>query len=175
MTEILKNLICVAIVAGPLAASGASAAPNNESGSVETNCDVTGPDIKSMKQPDAKACLAACEELTTCRGWSFISGWNRCFLKSGIKSKTAVRMYAGRLDRGASPVTVVQQGWDKDDSGTDFRKVAPLSRSEECTDECLKDHRCVAFVFIEGYRVCWLKKSIGKWSDKTFSCGVRPK
>jgi hypothetical protein len=143
------------------------------SSSVETDCDVTGSEIRSLKQASPEVCAATCEAEASCRGWSFISGWNKCSLKSTIKSKTKVRMYSGRVDRSKSPAMISLEGWQKDESGKDFRRVAPVTRAEDCSNECLKDQRCLAFVFIDGYQVCWLKKSIGKFSDKVFTCGQK--
>lgn len=161
-------VVAIALVIGAVVSFGAQVSP------VETGCDVTGPDIKSLKQTDAAACQVACENLQACRGWSFISGWNRCFLKSKINSKTNVRMYAGRINRQGKSPFIAQEGWDKDDSGRDYRKVAPLMRVEDCSAECTKDERCMAFVFINGYKTCWLKESTGRWSNKVFSCGIKP-
>jgi hypothetical protein len=79
-------------------------------------------------------------------------------------------MYAARVDRSKSPAVISLEGWHKDDSGKDLRRIAPISRAEDCSSECIKDERCLAFVFIEGYQVCWLKKSIGKFIEKINWC-----
>jgi hypothetical protein len=36
----------------------------------------------------------------------------------------------------------------------------------------LDEAQCKAFVFIEGYSVCWLKKTTGRFADKVFSGGL---
>lgn len=148
-------------------------AASPSSGEIQTNCDITGPDIKTMKTESPEVCATACQAELSCQGWSFISGWNKCFLKSKIASKTDVRMFAGRVDRSSDPAAISLSGWQKDDSGKDFRRIAPVKKSDECADACVKDAKCLAFVFIEGYQVCWLKKTVGKFTDKVFSCGRR--
>ena len=151
--------------------TGSVRATGADASLVEADCDITGTDLRTSKEGSAEDCSKACESDGGCRGWSFISGWNKCFLKSNMKSKTKVRMYAGIVDRSKNPAVVLQDGWQKDNSGKDFRRIAPLKDHRECSTECINDERCKAFVFIEGYQVCWLKQSAGRMYDKVFSCG----
>jgi hypothetical protein len=140
--------------------------------SVQADCDITGPDLKSFISASAQDCGRSCQELGECRGWSHISGWNRCFLKKSVKSKTNVRMYAGQVDRSGEAAKIAIEGWQKDDSGKDYKRVAPVKTADDCKNVCLGESQCKAFVFIEGYSVCWLKKTTGRFADKVFSCGL---
>lgn len=166
-----KKLVRLNIILALMTMRAQCANANTGSEGVEEHCDVTGPDLRTSRLGDAKSCQMLCQRDEACRGWSYISGWNRCALKSAIKSKAKVRMYAGRVDRGMQPAKVAQESWDFDDSGVDYRKIAPLNEASACAQACQKEDRCQAFVFIDGYRVCWLKKSIGQWASKVFYCG----
>ena len=146
-------LLCVLFGFSIAIYEGLAAAQENYAETVEIDCDLTGPDLRTSKESSPEACSALCKSEAGCRGWSFISGWNKCFLKSKIKAKTKVRMYAARVDRSKSPAVISLEGWHKDDSGKDLRRIAPISRAEDCSSECIKDERCLAFVFIEGYQV----------------------
>lgn len=139
---------------------------------VGDHCDLTGPDIRALPTADATVCAATCEAEAACRGFSFITGWNRCFLKSKVKGRHTVRMYGGEL--ADKERRVERAAYDTDYSGKDFRKVAPENDKDACAKACVDDARCKAFVLIEGYRVCWLKESVGRARPKMFQCGVKP-
>jgi hypothetical protein len=93
-------------------------------------------------------------------------------LKKSVKLKTNVRMYAGQVDRSGKTAKLAIEGWRKDDSGKDFKRVAPIQSPDNCKNACLDEAQCKAFVFIEGYSVCWLKKTTGRFADKVFSGGL---
>lgn len=148
----------------------------------EKHCDVTGPDLRAMSVKDVSLCSDACKNEKNCRGFSFISGWNRCFLKKEIKSRHKVRMFAGKIEDSKDDVSgtdkkiierkIIVEGYDKDLSGKDFKKVAPENNKDKCAESCKNDAKCKAFVLVEGYQVCWLKESVGNLKEKIFYCGL---
>ncbi len=162
------------LVGVAFALSFPSSAARGVKAQVTEDCDALGPDLHSFKSSEAEACGAACIKEATCRAWTHVSGWNRCFLKKKVSLKSGVRMLVGQIDRKKDPVEVSILGWRKDDSGKDLRRIAPTTKPEDCSAACLQEALCVGFVFIEGHNVCWLKKSQGKVASKVFSCGVNP-
>jgi hypothetical protein len=135
-------------------------------------CDLTGADLRAIGRSSLEACEKACAEDAACRGWAFISSWDRCALKKQIKGRHTVRMYGGEIIPKDARRTYVAAE-DTDYSGKDYRKIAPLNDREKCASACVDDPKCAAFVLIEGYRVCWLKESVGTKRSKIFTCGVK--
>ena len=136
--------------------------------SKQTNCDIPGPALSSQHTKDADQCSGLCQNELRCRSYVFISGWQRCFLKSQNKV-TSLTIAAGKKNDDGS---ITQ--WDHHDLvGRDMRS-ARAKDVDECGSICTQDTKCVGFAYLDGYQTCWLKDQLksGKPYAKTFSCGV---
>ncbi|MBQ46646.1 MAG: hypothetical protein CMP10_04020 [Zetaproteobacteria bacterium] len=138
--------------------------------SLKANCDLPGQNLKSFNVAKPKDCREACTNNQKCNGFSFISGWNKCFLKVTSRAAVEIRFFSGEL---GSNREVASSGWDIDYSGKDLKKIPYVTDGKACSIACIKDPKCKAFGYISGYRDCWLKKTIGKSRHKVFWCGQR--
>ena len=141
---------------------------------VQTHCDLPGGDLSNAAAATAEACAESCDAVPACKAWTFISGWNRCFLKSKQPRLAKLRIHAGHVEadgKGERKLGVIQE--DHDDTGKDMRRVTKVRSAAECGAECLKEPRCEGFAFLDGYGDCWLKQNQGKTRPKVFYCGLR--
>lgn len=139
------------------------------------NCDLAGKDLRSAPQLTPEACEADCAATGNCRGWVFVSGWNRCFLKSLVRRTVPLTLHGGQVsstDEGARQIKAYTA--NSDHRGKDLRRVSGMKTTESCGQACLAEVACRGIVFMEGYGDCWLKKTVGNLSPKIFFCGQRP-
>lgn len=149
------------------------AAPRTYASGPTEYCDMPGGNVDQMPAKDATSCAQNCVQQERCRGYVFISGWNRCFLKEKAGRTTKVRMYSGTIQRNPSvPPAVTQEGYDLDHKAKDWQKKI-VKRYEECREVCLATEGCDAFTMIEGYDTCWLKKGQARLQPKIFYCGSK--
>ena len=135
-------------------------------------CDVPTPPIASQPASDADACEQACRERTDCGAWTFVSGWGQCRLHAPTDRRVGVHLVAGTLvgvERTPGPTLR-----DHDHPGRDL-EPAPrdLPSADACAAACVGTAACVGFVYVEGYRSCWLKRTEGLPAPKTFTCARR--
>lgn len=129
----------------------------------QDHCDLLGPNAAVLKNLSShKDCQGECVKMKNCKGYVFISNWNRCFLKSEVKRLTKVSMISGLPGEKAK--------LDHDHSGKDMRQEA-AANARACDALCRKESACGAYTFIEGYQTCWLKKNPGSFRPKVFYCG----
>ena len=133
---------------------------------IEKGCDIPGNNLRSSKEKSAESCANICGKDDKCKGFTFISGWNKCFLKTRVKTKAKVTMIAAHKN------AAFKLHHDHDNSGKDFKNV-PLDSAELCIEECRKSSKCQGFSYIKGYRSCWLKKTQGRIFPKVFYCGAK--
>ena len=131
----------------------------------EKYCDYVGPPIKSSKVSSPQSCLDECLLNKSCQSFTFISGWNRCFLKGTPSRKVNVIMISG--NKSSMPIS------DRDHSGKDLKKIEHIPSAKQCQEKCNDHDKCKAFTYIQGYSSCWLKKLPGKLFAKIFFCGRR--
>jgi hypothetical protein len=144
------------------------------SAAVQLHCDLPGGDLSNSAQASPEACAAVCAAEAGCKAWTFISGWNRCFLKAKLQKQAKLRIHAAQVDddgKGGRQLGKIHE--DHDDSGKDLRRVTKVKTAEACGQECLAEPQCQAIAFLDGYGDCWLKKSKGRTRPKIFSCGTR--
>ena len=133
---------------------------------IEEGCDIPGNNLKSSKEKSPPLCAEACDKEPKCKGFTFISGWNKCFLKSKVKTQAKVTMIAAHNKDG------FKLHFNHDNSGKDFKNIV-LDSEKLCLDECRKNSKCKGFSYIKGYRSCWLKKTLGRVFPKVFYCGIK--
>lgn len=141
---------------------------------IEKNCDIPGNSYRHEKLKDELECQKLCESEDRCKSFTFISHWNRCNLMDQVKKKFQVTMIAGYIDdRDQSKATLSKLFENSDSTGKDMQSDTKLKSADECGKACLSNEKCLSFVYIQGYSMCWLKKTKGKIVPKTFSCGVK--
>ena len=136
---------------------------------ITTYCDIPTGNIESITVTTPEACLSLCEKKTACAAATFISGWNKCFLKNTNKKILGVRFYSGIIDR-SNEMKVIEEGYDIDYPVGDIKKIDGLKNHNDCKETCLKEPDCRAFSFIERYNSCWLKNRHNKKQIKIFYC-----
>jgi len=135
------------------------------------NCDMPATSLKELKTESQDKCQQVCDETEGCKGIVYITGWRKCSLKADGKKQATMRFISGELN----DKHVYEPGsfkTDNDHSGKDLERIV-LDVPDQCGKACESRADCQAFTFIEGYRVCWLKKKGGKFSDKVFHCGFK--
>lgn len=139
-----------------------------------TNCDIPTGTLTSKSSSDIASCMELCNKNKLCLGVTFISGWNRCFLKNNNKIKKGIRFYSGII---AAPVNgvrnIVEEAYDIDYPVGDIKKNEDYKTYEECKNACKDYDKCLAFGFIEGYNLCWFKNKHHKKVTKVFYCEVK--
>ena len=64
---------------------------------------------------------------------------------------------------------------DHDHAGKDLERTPrDLPSTASCAEACINTASCVGFVYIQGYRSCWLKATDGALTPKAFVCASRP-
>jgi hypothetical protein len=132
------------------------------------NCDVPNDSLKVLEKVSREDCQAACEEQSECKGILYITGWQRCTLKTRMDRTARLKFISGEMDdkRAYS----LHEGFDH--SGKD-RERQVLDSADACGKACGASPDCAAFTYLDGYRVCWLKNKGGRLRAKNFLCGVR--
>lgn len=169
LTELIKKQIAPDSAIEPSQSVAAWA-----TGAVEKNCDLNGKDLAAKNLPDQQSCQDYCDQEQGCRGYVFISGWGKCFLKSKVVRQSSVKMISGKkdLDRRLGPIEIFD---DHDNSGKDMRRVTNVKDGASCAQECQNDAACKGFTLIGGYGDCWLKSTSGKIYSKVFYCRRKDK
>jgi hypothetical protein len=140
---------------------------------VRSNCDIPANNLRNFSIKDEKLCSAACTKEEKCRGFTFISHWNRCFLKERVEKIFDIEMHAGQVLQSPSPRSLGPIKAQSDSTGKDIRIINAVENIESCSIHCLNDIRCQSFAFIQGYGTCALKKDLGKIVEKIFFCGKK--
>lgn len=137
---------------------------------VQEDCDYPGStfSVKPLKTP--KDCLSLCNNTDNCLGFVFVSGWNRCQLKSKIFRKVPLTITAGIPDEKQTYEIFPMM----DARGPDLRSEL-VNDVKACQKTCQQEIKCKGFVFLDGYRTCWLKKALKskKPYAKRFYCGAK--
>ena len=155
------NLIAVSLFLWPTASFATGTKK------LQVNCDLLGPTVKSKSVSDPTACQEFCTQ-EKCAAFTFVSGWNKCFLKRSARRPRTISIASGTLKNKRSTFEI---NVDIDNSGKDIKQVSAKSATA-CGQACQKFAACVAFAFISGYDSCWLKKTRGKEVAKKFYCGL---
>lgn len=135
------------------------------------NCDMPSASIKESKADSQEQCEARCDEEKGCQGAVYITGWKKCSLKADTKKRAKIRFSSADMNEKH----VYEAGSfkiDNDHGGKDLERHV-LNSADECGKACEGRADCQAFTFIEGYRVCWLKKAGGKLKPKVFHCSIK--
>ncbi len=138
---------------------------------VVENCDIPGPFLQEFKTSSREECQQRCVENQSCKSLVYVSGWNKCWLKAETKKHARLRFISGELDAKHE----YQNGSgraDHDHAGKDLQRLV-LDQVDKCGQACAENKDCAAFTYLEGYRVCWLKKAGGKYLSKVFSCAFK--
>lgn len=131
---------------------------------VKPRCDIPGKAFESVKNTAFPECVQRCRVLKNCKAVTFVTHWNRCFIKDKISRLVPVSLISGEK----SSIEQI----DFDYTGKDFLKKVAKS-SKQCAKHCQESSECLGFTFIKGYRTCWLKKSKGKFIKKHFYCAIK--
>ena len=142
-------------------------------GKIIQNCDYPVGTIESLKAKTAKACSERCVSTEACKAYTFISGWNKCFLKGKVGKRFSVKMKSGDKSLPLTPQGRLAIHDDKDHSGKDIKQAKNINSSQACASRCQTDTACFAFTYIDGYQTCWLKSRPGKLRNKVFYCGEK--
>ncbi len=143
--------------------------------SVEDHCDMGGEVTKSVTVNSGEDCEKTCDQDPDCKGFSFVSGWNKCFLKSKAGGAHKITFISQTIEMRGQERVLGEKKVDFDHSGKDLRKVSPVQDEDQCGKECNSEKECKGYVYIKGYRDCWLKKTEGKFKAKIFYCGSKVK
>lgn len=137
------------------------------------NCDIVGKNLAEISTQNQEACAKECETRAACKAWVFVSGWNHCSLKGEAARQVSLRMHSAAIEveSGNRQLTKIQEGFDH--KGKDLRRVTGVKTSTACGEVCLEESQCQGFVYLDGYKDCWLKKTPGKFRPKVFYCGVK--
>lgn len=137
-------------------------------------CDVPAPVLASEAADGADACEARCAARGDCGAWTYVSGWGRCRLHGSGGKRATVHLVAAPAATVGGQVVVGALQRDHDHAGKDFESTArDLPSAEACAQACAATVGCAGLVYVEGYRSCWLKRTEGAVTPKTFTCGVR--
>jgi hypothetical protein len=134
-------------------------------------CDVPAPALATADVADADACEATCAARADCGAWTFVSGWGQCRLHAPGSKHLAIQLWsAARGADGALPPPTA----DHDHRGKDLER-APRDRADAaaCAADCAATATCTGYVYVQGYRSCWLKQTAGELVAKSFTCGWR--
>jgi hypothetical protein len=139
--------------------------------SLKTNCDIPGGNLKSLKGKTAATCKDECELNKSCKGFTYISGWNRCFLKKKVSKQVTLRITSGYLDENRKPKIMK----DTDFKGHDLKSLNGIKSAKECAQKCKTTNECIGFAYLDGYNTCWVKDEIKIETahKKIFYCGVK--
>lgn len=142
---------------------------------MRTNCDIPKHTYKTLKNRTLLQCHEDCKVDSSCKAFTHVSHWDRCFLKSASKPSFHVVMEAAmatskHADKEKIFTPIKSQS---DSTGKDFENIFSLKTSEQCQEACKGNSRCSSFVFIKGYNSCYLKLKGGKLVQKVFTCGVK--
>lgn len=135
------------------------------------NCDMPSASIKESKAESQEKCEETCDQEKGCLGAVYITGWKKCSLKAETKKRAKIRFSSADMNEKH----VYEAGSfkiDNDHGGKDLERHV-LNTADECGKACEGRADCQAFTFIEGYRVCWLKKAGGKLKPKVFHCSIK--
>jgi hypothetical protein len=135
------------------------------------HCDMPSSSIKELKTESQEKCEVSCDQEKGCQGAVYITGWKKCSLKAEVKKQAKIRFSSADM----SSTHMYEAGSfkvDNDHTGKDLERHV-LNTADECGKTCEARADCQAFTFIEGYRVCWLKKAGGKLKPKVFHCSIR--
>ncbi|RZJ81286.1 MAG: hypothetical protein EOO20_25300, partial [Chryseobacterium sp.] len=139
--------------------------------STTENCDMPSASLQEIKTATREECQTRCLENEKCEGVVYITGWKKCSLKSSVKKQAKLRFISADMDAQHA----YQKGsykLDYDHSGKDLQRLV-LDSADQCGEACAGRADCSAFTYLEGYRVCWLKKTGGRPGEKVFSCSVK--
>jgi hypothetical protein len=136
-------------------------------------CDVPTAVLSSASAPSADACAERCASTPGCGVFSFVSGWDRCLLHAPTGVRVTVHLLAGAIETSASGVRAAGPvRADSDHTGRDLEKAPrDLPSVETCAAACVETSTCTSYVYVQGYRSCWLKGTPGEFTPKTFTCG----
>lgn len=138
-------------------------------------CDMPGANLATSSAQSAEQCEATCGERADCGGYTFVSGLNRCTLEQPGAKSFEVHMHAARLLVSDGQRSTTEPKADHDHGGRDLEpSPRDLPTTTACAAACVSTEACVGFVYIQGYRSCWLKATDGAISPKHFVCASRP-
>lgn len=139
-------------------------------------CDIPTAAAFTAGATDVEACEAACAVDPACAAYVFISGWDRCSLKRAATPRIALHMVAAQVTDGPDGARIAGEPHrDHDHAGKDL-EASPrdLPDAAACAAACDQTAACRGYVYIEGYRSCWLKATDGAVTPKTFTCAPKP-
>lgn len=141
---------------------------------VQMHCDLPGGNRSHQATVSAEACATACSTDPACQAWSFVGGWNRCFLKQKSAKPVKLQIHAAQIERDAQGVRQLGKiHLNHDSSGKDLRRISTVKDAEACGQLCVEEAQCESIAFLDGYGDCWLKKNKGRLFPKVFYCGLR--
>lgn len=135
------------------------------------SCDIPTASIKDTKAETQEDCEELCHQEKGCGAAVFISGWNKCSLKADGTKRVKIRFISADMNEKHS-YDAANNKVDNDHGGKDLERLV-LNSADECGKACEGKAECKAFTYIEGYRVCWLKKAGGKLKPKIFNCSIK--
>lgn len=170
MMRLKRTFLAAIVCLGPILLHG-SVSQAESPWQSKDNCDMPAPSIKELKTQSLQECQQSCEATQGCAAVVFASGWQRCFLKAEGTKRASMRFISGELNEQHHYQTGSYKT-DFDHKGKDLERLV-LDKPDQCGQACERKSECQAFTFIEGYRVCWLKKRGGQLSAKVFSCAFK--
>ncbi len=134
------------------------------------NCDNPSPVVKDSKATSLEDCQAQCDGNAECKAVVFVSGWKKCWHKKAAKQAN-LRFISGEMPADHS-FAVGAYKVENDHTGKDLKREV-LGSADECGKACEGNKDCQAFTYLEGYKVCWLKKAGGHFNPKIFYCAAK--
>lgn len=133
---------------------------------VEYGFDQPGGDYRNLRADALDDCQDACAADGRCRAFTYNTSDRRCYLKDSERSMvrrsdtvTGIKRGGGGGGSGLSE----RQGYDLE--GGDYTRVR-LDGLDQCQEACRRDRECLAYTWITGDRMCYLKDRIGNYTPR---------
>jgi hypothetical protein len=130
-----------------------------------TGFDVSGTDIRTLKNVDFDTCSASCSATENCVAAAYRRDLRRCYLKSSailIIQNSKVDMTIRANVQNSVPVSAFEMLPQTDIPGNDLQNISvKLDYAQECLRLCESTNGCNAFSYVTANKACWLKSGAG--------------
>jgi hypothetical protein len=136
---------------------------------IYTGYDVSGVDIRTLKNIDFDSCGTSCSNTEGCVAAAYRSDLKRCYMKSTanlIIRNSKVSLVIRSSIQPAVPVSAFEMLPQSDIPGNDLNGTSvKLDFAQDCLRLCENTSGCNAFSYVTANKACWLKASAGNIVD----------
>ncbi len=130
-----------------------------------TGYDVSGTDIRTLKNVDFDTCTSSCSATENCVAAAYRRDLRRCYMKSTanlIIQNGKVELTIRANVQGSVPVSAFEMLPQTDMPGNDMQGISvTLNFAQDCLRLCESTNGCNAFSYVTANKACWLKASAG--------------